>query len=333
MTQPAHKKFNPGPYLALLTAIAIWGGALPIVKLTGDYISPFSFLFVRFLFVAIVMLPITILELKATPIHESDIKNLVLLGIFGQASIAFIFWGVKYTSAIDTAIISTIAPLLIITAGSYFYGEKLSSNTKLGVFIATIGTTLVVLDPILNGGTQTVASSARVFGNLLIIAYNIMFTLYVVFSKVVMGKTTLKIKKVLRLFHVNPMKREYSPVLHTSIEFYVGLLVLIPFAVLENVGVFGANEGISIDSLTWIPVLGILYMAIFSSIVAYTAYEWGLKNAEVSDSAIFGYLGPLFTMPFSFLLLGEIPSKYALLGSGIIALGVILAERYKKRSA
>ena len=62
-------------YSALILATAIWGGALPVIKITLDFIPPFTFLLLRFLLVGIVMLPIAYVEMKINPIHYKDIKN------------------------------------------------------------------------------------------------------------------------------------------------------------------------------------------------------------------------------------------------------------------
>ena len=274
------------------------------------------------------MLPVVFIELKANPIHKKDIKNLILLGIFGQASLAFIFWGIQYTSTIDTAIIGTFGPLLTIYGGYKFYNEKISHKTKVGIAIATIGTALVVLQPILESGLSGGEDiMLRLFGNFLIVAYTVFFTIYVLYSKVVMGRATKDMKSFLRHIHVEPMKKHYSPTLSTAITFYVGLAVIIPFAFLENAGYFGeVLNPVNLDTMAW---LGILYMALISSIVAYIVYEWGIQHADISDGAIFGYLGPLFTLPFSYLMLGEIPSSLALIGATILTIGVFIAEKYK----
>ena len=237
MKRPHLPKKSLFPYFALLLAVGIWGGALPVIKITLDYIPPFSFLFLRFLLVAIVMLPVIFIETKKTPIHKKDIKNLILLGVFGQASIGFIFWGMKYATAIDTALISTTAPLMTIFAGHHFYKEKVGKMTKFGIAIATLGTAFIVFEPILESSAGIIAGGnicLRLFGNLLVVLYNVNFTIYVLFSKVTMGKLTKEVRSALRHFHVRPMKRIYSPTLTIGVTFYVGLAAIMPFSIAEN---------------------------------------------------------------------------------------------------
>jgi drug/metabolite transporter (DMT)-like permease len=318
------------PYLALLLTAVIWGGALPIIKLTTQYIPPFTFLFLRFVVVCVVMLPVVFIQLKKTAVDPRDIKNLILLGIAGQTSLALIFWGVKYTTSLDAAIISTIAPLMTIAAAHYFFKDPLNNAVKIGIAIAAMGMLFIVLEPVLsaNGTMYEFSANQRIFGNILVVLYNFAFMMYIIWSKAIMGNRSASLTSFFRHFHVSPMRKSYSPLFHTTFGFYVGLVTILPFALAENAGAFG-TEPLNIANLTATPILGILYMALLSSIVAYLAFEWGIHKAHASDGAIFGYLGPLFTLPVAYLLLGETPSKVVLIGASVIAVGVIIAESKK----
>jgi len=89
------------------------------------------------------------------------------------------------------------------------------------------------------------------------------------------------------------------------------------------------GHSFEITSISTTGIFGIVYMAIFSSIVAYTLYEWALTVASIADTAFFNYLSPIFTLPFAYILLQEVPNKITLIGGAIIATGVVIAE-YKK---
>ncbi|OGC46787.1 hypothetical protein A2793_02895 [candidate division WWE3 bacterium RIFCSPHIGHO2_01_FULL_38_45] len=58
-------------------------------------------------------------------------------------------------------------------------------------------------------------------------------------------------------------------------------------------------------------------------------FDWALNTHSMGDTAIYSYLAPIFTLPFAYVMLSEIPTKFALIGSAIIALGVIIAEHKK----
>lgn len=327
---PKKKLSNKGliPYFSLLLAIGIWGIATVIIKLTLEHIPLMSFLFYRFLIVGILMLPIVWIELKKTPISLKDLPTLIVLGLLGQSGILFIFAGISLTTAIDAAIISAVAPLIIIGLGHYYYKDTFNKKLEFGLIVATLGTLFVVLEPALTHTDGAESIALRIIGNLLVIFYNFVFALYIILSKKVMGEKSGNMSKTLKKLGIKPLKRSYSPLLHTSISFYVALVTFIPLFLLESFGVFG-NYSFNITNLAPIGWVGLLYMAIVSSIVAYIAFQWGLDNARVSDSGVFAYLGPAFTLPAAFIILGEVPSVIAIVGSVIIAAGVVIAETRK----
>ncbi len=315
-------------YLAILLTYLIWGGAAPVIKLTLQYIPPFTFLFFRFLIVCLAILPHTILLLKANSIDRRDYFKVFLLGFFSQTSLILIFIGLQYTSALEGVLIGILGTILSVYAGHYFYKEKIDWHIKLGLLIAVIGTLFIALEPLLQAKTASHAVELKVMGNLFIVAYSLSFLLYIVWSKMSMGINSAKIKRSLKLIHMRPMKKKYSPILLMSISFYVGFITFIPLALLENLGYLGASK-FSITDITLVPAMGILYMALLSSLVAYFAFEWGLSKVEVKDTAIFSYLQPVFALPFAYLLLREMPNQYMLLGVFIIAVGVAIAESKK----
>jgi drug/metabolite transporter (DMT)-like permease len=315
-------------YTAILLAYFIWGGAGPVIKLTLEYIPPATFLFFRLLIVCLLILPQTILMLQRDSIHRKDLFKVFLLGLFSQTSLILIFIGFKYTTALEGTIIGILGTILSVYAGHYYYKEKIDWHINLGLLIAVAGTLFITFEPLFRSGI-TLEAERRVFGNLFIVAYNIAFLLYLIWSKISMGQNSKNVRRTLRAFHMKPMVKKYSPILLMSISFYVGFLTFIPMALMEQAGYFGAVN-FSITDVTLIPTMGILYMALLSSIVAYFAFEWGLTKVEIKDTAIFSYLQPVFALPFAFILLGELPNRFMLIGSAVIALGIVIAE--SKRS-
>ncbi len=317
-------------HAAMLLTTIIWGLAAVIIKITLAYIPPFTFLMIRFLTVCLVLLPFVLLELKRSPIDKRDIKNIAILGLFGQTSIALVFLGVNFSTAIDSAIMGIITPLLAIAAGHYFFKERINNFIRLGVLIATIGTLVVMVEPILTDGNPSHPVGQRLIGNMWLMIYNLAFLLYIIWSKFSLGENTNFIKKKVKFLHLKPMRKKYSSIHITTLSFYMGLITMIPLAILENIGFFGTlPTGYSLSALPLNAILGVLYMALFSSIVAYVLFEWSLKTLTMGDSAIYNYLTPLFTFPFAFVLIKELPTPITLLGCAIIFVGVVIAEHKK----
>jgi drug/metabolite transporter (DMT)-like permease len=308
-----------------MASTLIWSAAGPVIKYTLDYIPPATFLFLRFLIISILLLPYTIFEINKQKVAIKDLTNFFLLGLFSQTSLILIFVALEYTTALDSAIISIIGGALTVYAGHYFYKEKVGFRTKIGLSIALLGTVIAILEPALSGTGNNIDISKRLMGNLIVLVNSFAWVIYVVWSKMSMGEPSKLLKKTLSFIHIKPMSKKYSPTLLVSITFYVGLITLIPLSFLELAGnprVADFNI-MNLDVNGW---LGLLYMAIFSSMVAYMLHEWAIENGKITDSAIFSYLGPVFTFPIAFWLLKETPSAFLLTGGAMILAGVILAE-------
>lgn len=314
------------PHIAFILVQLIWGAANPIIKATLPFIPPFTFLYLRFLIVGILVFPYLAMALKRQPIHKQDYLNFFLLGLFSQTSIILVFWALKYTTALDVGIISIVAALLTVYSGHFFYNEKIDNRMKIGLAIASIGTLAVIIEPVITRVANNTPLTCRVLGNILALIYNLLYVAYIVWSKMSMGQDSKVLKRTLKFINIKPMKKTYSPALIVCVTFYVGLLTIMPFALLEVFGVFG-EEPFDIFSMGPQGWAGVLYMAGVSSIVAYILNQWALSKTEVSDQAIYSYIHPLFVVPFAYLFLNEVPNKVMIISTFFIVIGVIIAEK------
>ena len=312
--------------IAMLAATAIWGVAAPVIKYTLEYIPPFSFLFYRFLIVCILLFPFVYTELRRQRVSLKEFPALAISGILGQTSLILIFIGLEYTSSLDVAVIGIIAPLLMVATGHYFFNDKVNKDIGIGLTIASFGTLVLAIGPILDSNHSTIPRILRIWGNIIVVIYNLVWTVFVLWSKRIRGENSLKISEAAKFLGIPIPKKKYSSQLITGVSFYVGLVTMIPFYILESTGKIGSGA-FSIVGLGLGGWVGLLYMAILSSIVAYGLFEWSLKYLKVSDTAIFSYIAPIFTLPAAFLILGELPTKSIIIGSAIVAVGILVSER------
>lgn len=309
-------------YIFILITTIIWAAAGPIIKYTLNYIPPLTFLFLRFLIACVILLPYTVYEIQKVKINKKDYLNFFLLGLFSQTSIALIFVALKYTTAIDNAVIGILGAILSVAAGRYFYHDKVNKGIKKGVILASIGTIVVVLEPLITGNGYTTRILHRLMGNSLLLLYNVVWVVFIVWSKMSMGEPSKLLKKSLSFVHLKPMTKNYPPTLITSISLFVGLITIMPLALIEMSNGWGFNLlDIGVNGL-----IGLMYMALFSSLVGYILYQKAIEHVKTSDIAFFHYLSPLFTLPVAFILLGEVPTKFVLIGSILIASGVYIGE-------
>lgn len=292
-------------YLLLLLTAALWGLAAPIVKYTLSFISPVGFLFYRFILVSLLFLIPFIYAVKKKPIVLRELTKLILIGILGgPITLLLIFYGADRTTAIDASLIVSMAPILIVIGGGFFLKEKITLRENLGLIIALVGTCVTIIQPLLEG---TAFAHQHLWGNILVFSSNLAWAVY-----------SILIKKE---------SKQYSPLILTALTFFSGILILSPLFVYQRASLSTWNFW----EINPRAILGILYMAIFSSVIAYTTYNWGVSLIEASEATLFTYLQPVFAAPLAFFWLKEKITLAFIFGAVLIALGVSLTEYRGKR--
>lgn len=315
---------NLNNYGILFIATLIWSLAPSLVKFVLGSLDPFPFIFFRYLIIAVVCSPILYWILKKHKYNSYDKMNIVIYSILGQTSLILFFVGMKYTSAVDSIIIALSAPLITIAAGHYFYKEKINLFKEIGIILATVGTLLVVIEPAFTNHSNLSAND-RIFGNIMILLYQATFSLWIVYSKFLFGKNSVFLIKIFKFFKVNLHKKPYNPFEINFLSYYIGFFTFIPLIF------FDLNKYYTqaID-LQYLEILAILYMGIFSTVIAYHLYSKAQAKLSMTDVSIFSYISPLFSIPAAYFILGESPSYFSFIGISIILLGLYVAGRSKK---
>ncbi len=304
-------------FLLLITAI-IWGIASPVIKGTLHYIQPFSFLFWRFLLTSLIFLPIFFIykRTKKIKLNAQKILTLSFLGFLGTTlSLSLLFLGYNYTTAIDGSIIYSIAPILVVIGGALFLQEKITKMERAGTILAFLGSLIIVIQPILEGKAFALKN---IYGNVLVL-----------FSAVAWAGYCLLVRR-------SEAKEKIDPFILTAVGFFAGFITIIPFFLYEN---FITNDYLKsvflptqpLFYLNFSAILGILYMSLFSSVIAYFTYNLGYALIEASEATIFDYLKPVFAAPLAVLWLGEKITPPFLTGAFVIFLGVFLTEFKTKK--
>lgn len=292
-------------YIQLLIVAAIWGCASSVIKFTLDGFSPTIFLTYRFFLSSVVALII----FAAIGVKIPKNPKILLLTLFNgflisTVSLGLLFLGTNKTTAIDSNLISAMAPIIIAVASVFFLKERVTKRESIGILIALAGTLITVIDPVLifkNG-------FSGLTGNLL------------VFASVIVTAATAIIAKIL-------LRNNVDVIFSTNVSFIVGFITMLPFSLPKIL-----NSKFSV--ITSVPIsyhLGVLYMAAISGTLAYFLWQKAQKSIEVSEANLVEYLYPVFGAPLSIIWLGEKIDTPYVIGCVIIIVGVLLAELKKRR--
>lgn len=284
------------PYIALAGAAVIWGANTPIMKVTMLYVPLFSLAFLRFFLAALILLPFVYKQLH---FQKKDWFPLFLCAFLGiTILITLYFLGLKMTSALNTGIIGGTIPMITLVFAALFLHEKMTKKIILGAVIGMIGILVIV-------GKDVFAKGLDIspMGDMLIFLSNIAFAAYITLSK--------------------KLSKNYTPLAITFFIFFVGSLFFLPGVFMD----ITANP-------TWFITMplfayaGILYGILFSGILAFAFWQYGLSKVSETNVGFFLYISPIVTSILAIWFLGEAVSEEFLMGTLLICIGLLIAEAH-----
>ncbi len=287
------------PVFALIVANIIWGAASPIFKWSLQTTPLFTLAFIRFYIAAFILF--LFLRSKIFNFDKHDFPKIFLVGFFGVSlNITFFFFGLKTGKAINAPVIASTQPLIIFILAVFTLGEKIKLNKLIGLFLGALGIGLIVGVPALQRGY-----TPEIIGDFLIF----LATLAAVGQTIVAKKLMNDHQKL-------------DPFVLTFWMFLIGTVTFFPFMLPEII-----DPGFSPDSLLQTqPLIGIIFGSIFSSLIAYCFYIYGLSKITAQESSIFTYIDPIAGVLIAVPLLGETITWEFVVGSLLIFGGIWVAE-------
>lgn len=286
------------PYLETLFAVIVWGASFIATKVALQDISPVSVVWLRFSMGVLILGAAVAMRRQFALPKRSEWAYFALLGFLG---ITFHQWlqsnGLQTSEAGTTAWIVATTPVFMALLGRVVLKERLGWLKITGIFLAFAGVLLVV-----SKGDLSSVSVGR-FGApgdrlILVSAVN-----WAVFS--VLSRRGLKSYPAgLMMFYVMSLGW-----LFTSLLFFAG------------------GNTAEISNLTFNGWLGIAFLGIFCSGLAYIAWYDALQALSAAQTGVFLYIEPLVAVVVAFFVLGEPVTVISLIGGGVILLGVWLVNR------
>ncbi len=154
--------------LFLLFTAIFWGLSFPLIKIGLIYISPFAFVFYRFLITTIIF--ILIFRKRLSRIKFKELKYGFILGIYLYIGFITQTIGLKYTSAANSAFITGTNIVLIPFVQILLIKTKPKIENVIGIIIVVIG--LFFLTEIKNANFN--------FGDFITLFCAVSFAIYIV---------------------------------------------------------------------------------------------------------------------------------------------------------
>ncbi|WCT79156.1 DMT family transporter [Novosphingobium humi] len=281
----------------------LWAGNSIVGRAVRETVLPFTLAFGRWLGAFLVLTPFALrkaIEERAKIL--AHVYVLLLLGGLGVGAFnAFLYSGLRYTTATNALLMQATIPPLVLVLGRLLFKDRAAFGQMLGVLLSTIGVTVIVFrgDP----GALTRLHVGQ--GDLLVVCGCLAWALYTV---------CLRLRPDLR------------PETFVWITFAIGVLTMAPLATLE------ASRGAQVV-WNWGTAGALVYVALFPSVIAYFLYNGAVAEIGAGAAGQAICLMPLFGAGLAVPLLGEPLRSYHGVAMALILLGVALAAWASGRKA
>ena len=260
-------------------------------------VSPFMLALVRWCIVAAVLAPV--MYLQRDPLRrlvKTQWPLLLLIAFLGMWLCGGgVYLGLRWTTATNGTLIYTTSPVIILLMEAAFKGRRIGVREGLGAMLAFLGVCVIVM-----GGDLAALTSLQLnIGDLMFVGAAIAWAAY-------------------SILYRSPKLAGLSNAAMLGLMAAAGALLLVPAAGVEWAG--GAT--LPTTAQAWIGIAGIV---IFPSLLAFSTFQFGIRELGAPVASVFMYLMPPYGVVLAMVFLGEELASFHLVGITLVMGGVILA--------
>ena len=284
--------------VSLLLTVFFFGTNFTAVKYVVESVPPILFAAARFTLAGLLLLPVALLSGPDGRLARRDLLPMLGLGLVGVTATQSVFTvGVSLTTAANTALVYSTAPVWGMLLGFALGWERPRAAGVLGVCLCLIGVGAIVYGSLEFAGTSLV-------GDALILGAAVCWGSYTVLTLSFLGR--------------------YSALAVAAYAMTFGGLAAFPLAALPLAALNSSSLDLfAIDGLTWAVAT---YSVLCSSAFGFVAWGWGVSHVGANRVLVYQYLVTLTGVSTGILLLGEDVGAGQLVGAVIVLLGVYLAR-------
>lgn len=280
--------------LLLSASMLFWAGNWVLGRALRDALEPFTLNFVRWAIATLILAPFALPALRAQlPVIRRRWGILLALALTGVSLFhAMVYLGLKSTTTVNAVLLNSSLPLFIL-ACSWVLERERSTPRQVGGVLLSLAGILVILS---RGEPASLLALDVHAGDAWILAAMPVWGVYSVLLK----RRPPEIGGVPFLFVISAL----------------GTLLLVPAAVVAPPRWPGTEAA-----------LGVLYIAVFASIIAFICWNRGVAIVGANVAGVTLHLLPLFGTVLAIVFLGESFQAFHAVGFATILAGVIVATR------
>lgn len=273
--------------LGLALTAFIWGSGFIGVSISlSGGLTPLQILTIRFFIGAVLIGVIFFKEIKNNITKEAIISGSII-GLFLFIAFAFQTFGMAYTTASKNAFLTAINVVIVPFIGFILYKRPLDKYGIISSIIAILGIGILSLEADFSINLGDFLTIICAFG----FAFHIFFT--------------------------GEFVKKHNPVVLTVVQFSVATVLSLVVQILFNEVRINAEMS---------SIIGVLYLGIFSTTIAFLLQTICQKDVSETKSAIILALESVFGTILSVIILHEVLTVRMVIGCLIIFSAIIISE-------
>ena len=287
--------------LAAFGATTIYGLNHTIAKVVmPHHIGPFGFIMLRVVGACILFWSVSFFAPKET-IERKDYARIAAAALLGMCiNMLMFFKGLQLSTPINSGVIVTLTPIIILILSAFFLKEKLTLFKFLGIILGFTGALLLIL----YGNTTQVLNAPNIpLGNTMLLINAISFGAYVVIVK--------------------PLTQKYSTITLMKWMFLLGVIYTCPVTISEFLEV-------SWSTLPFEAIWRMGFVIVGTTFLTYMFNVYALKTLPATTIGAFTYLQPLITIVYAVITGNDFLDGIKILACFLVFVGVYLVSKKGK---
>lgn len=288
------------PYVVLTFAILLWSGNFVVGRLANLDAPPVALSFWRHVLAAVMVAPfvIPILARDWPMIRRHGLMFVVMSALF-VAGNTLVYFAILETTVINAALINSGLPVAAVFFSWLVLREFINPLQALGIAACFCGIVIVVT----RGDFGVLLGLEFGIGDIFMLLAILCWALYMVLLK----RAAIKVSPWTLLFVLSGG----------------GALLLAPAYAFE------IGQGKSIV-WTWLTGWSLLYVALFSTIIAWACWNYGTMRLGPNRASSFMLLHPMFGAILGMIFFAEALQLFHWVGTALTLVGVYLVSRPKR---
>ncbi|HEX5782889.1 MAG TPA: EamA family transporter [Solirubrobacteraceae bacterium] len=280
-------------WTCLWIVFIVWGSTYLAIRVMVETVPPLLGAGVRFLVAGAVMLAVLSLRRAVRP-TRAQLLSALAVGMLLPGANAVITVAEQEVPSNLAALLIASVPLWVLVMRRAS-GEPVSRQGIAAVLVGFAGVALLLRPGEQSDGASLLALGACVFA-------------------AVMWASGSFASPRLRL--------PGDPLVSTGWQMLLGGIVITATGL-----AVGEAGDVDVEAFSLRSVVALLYLIVFGSWLAYSAYAWLLQNAPISRVATYAYVNPMVAIVLGVLLLDELITPVTLVGAATIVVSVALVTR------